>query len=109
MPDIDSTPIAVPYSLADVAPYLHAKADSIMSGLDNLARQLAPMADTWQSPPGSAAPSYEQLQAQWNLAARQLFGDVGDDGLLGQIARVMGINYDNYLEGASVTTNVWRN
>jgi WXG100 family type VII secretion target len=102
MSSIDSIPIAVPTDLEGVGAWLNQQAGTISDELAALANQLAPLQSTWT---GQAATYYEQLQAEWNMAANGLFGP---DGVLGQIATAMGVNWNNYSEAEWNNTKTWQ-
>ena len=102
MPDIESTPIAVPQSLEGAGAYLNSQAAVIADELSALAGQLEPLKSTWT---GSAAGYYEGLQNEWNVAAAGLFAP---DGVLGQIAHAMGVNWGNYGDAEFDNTRTWQ-
>ncbi|HYZ55279.1 MAG TPA: WXG100 family type VII secretion target [Streptosporangiaceae bacterium] len=102
MPDVGSTSIAVPQSLQDVGAQLNAQAAAIADELSALAGQLEPLKSTWK---GSAAGYYEGLQNEWNIAAAGLFAP---DGVLGQIAYAMGVNWSNYSDAEWANTRTWQ-
>ncbi len=92
MPSIDSSSIMVKEELAGAGPWINGQAQTIADELHALLQQLAPIAETWT---GNAASYYFPLQQEWNIAADGL---LGPDGVLGEIAGVMGINWNNYSE-----------
>ncbi|HEY6494949.1 MAG TPA: WXG100 family type VII secretion target [Trebonia sp.] len=98
----DSVPIAVPTDLEGVGAWLNEQAATISDELLALVHQLAPLQSTWT---GQAATYYEGLQAEWNTAANGLFGP---DGVLGQIATAMGVNWNNYADAEISNTKTWQ-
>lgn len=98
----DNIPIAVPSDLEGVGAWLNQQAAAIADELQALANQLAPLEGTWT---GQAALYYEELQAQWNMAATGLFGP---DGVLGQISHAMGVNWANYSDAEWSNTKTWQ-
>lgn len=104
MPGIDDIPITVTHDLGQAGPYLVGKADHCVDDLNELRRRLAPLAETWTR--SQAAAYYQELQAEWDMAAMGLFGP---EGLLSQIARAMNINYGNYENAELSNITTWRN
>lgn len=98
----DSIPIAVPTNLEGAGAYINSQAGAIADELAALARQLAPLQDTWT---GQAAVYYEGLQQEWNRAAEGLFAP---DGVLGQIAHAMNVNWNNYSDAESSNVRTWQ-
>jgi WXG100 family type VII secretion target len=98
----DNIPIAVPTDLEGVGAWLNQQAAAIADELQVLANQLEPLTGTWT---GQSALHYEALQAQWNTAASGLFGP---DGVLGQIAHAMGVNWANYSDAEWSNTKTWQ-
>lgn len=98
----DSAPIAVPTDLEAAGAWLNQQAGAIADELQTLAGQLTPLQGTWT---GQAATYYEGLQAEWNTAAAGLFAP---DGVLGQIAQAMNVNWNNYSDAEWDNTRTWR-
>jgi WXG100 family type VII secretion target len=98
----DSVPIAVPTDLEGAGAYINGQASAIADELAALARQLAPLQGTWTGP---AAVDYEALQQEWNRAAEGLFAP---DGVLGQIAHTMNVNWGNYSDAESSNVRTWQ-
>jgi WXG100 family type VII secretion target len=98
----DSVQIAVPMGLEAAGDYLNARAAAIADQLQTLANQLEPLKATWT---GSASTYYEGLQSEWNTAAAGLFAP---DGVLGQIARAMNVNWGNYSDAEFDNTRTWQ-
>ncbi|MFB6892574.1 WXG100 family type VII secretion target [Kitasatospora sp. NPDC056327] len=98
-----SLPISVQQDLAAAGPFLNAKADEISEQLNSLAAYLNQLPEVWQ---GSASAYYQGLQAEWNLAADGLFGP---EGVLGQIAHAMNVNWANYSEAEWANSSTWKN
>jgi WXG100 family type VII secretion target len=98
----DGTPIAVPTDLEGAGTYINGQASAIADELAALARQLAPLEGTWT---GQAAVYYEGLQQEWNTAAEGLFAP---DGVLGQIAHAMNVNWGNYSDAESSNVRTWQ-
>ena len=98
----DSVQIAVPVDLEAAGNYLNARAAQIADQLHNLAVQLEPIKATWT---GQASTYYEGLQNEWNTAAAGLFAP---DGVLGQIAHAMNVNWSNYSDAEFDNTRTWQ-
>jgi WXG100 family type VII secretion target len=98
----DSTPIAVPTDLEGAGAYINGQAAAIADELSTLAQQLAPLEGTWT---GQAAVYYEGLQQEWNRAAQGLFAP---DGVLGQIAQAMNVNWGNYSDAEASNVRTWQ-
>ena len=98
----DSVPIAVPAELQAAGNYLNVRAAAMSEQLNTLRNQLAPLLDSWS---GQAATYYEGLQREWDVAAAGLFAP---DGVLGQIAHAMNVNWGNYSEAEYDNTRTWQ-
>lgn len=98
----DSTPIAVPADLEGAGAYINGMASAISDELSSLWNQLSPLQGTWT---GSAATYYQGLQEEWNTAAAGLFAP---DGVLGQIANAMNVNWGNYSDAEADNTKTWQ-
>ena len=102
MPDVSSSSMVVPASLAQAGPFINSQAATIEEELNQLKNLLAPLQATWT---GQAQTYYEGLQNEWNMAAEGLFGP---QGILGYIAKAMGVNFYNYEDCESANTQTWR-
>jgi WXG100 family type VII secretion target len=102
VPAADSTPIAVPTDLEASGAYINSQASAIADELAALAQQIEPLQSTWT---GQAATYYQGLQQEWNTAAEGLFGP---DGVLGQIANAMNVNWGNYSDAEASNVQTWQ-
>jgi WXG100 family type VII secretion target len=98
----DGTPIAVPTDLEAAGAYINSQAAAIADELQALAAQLSPLQSTWT---GQAASYYQGLQQEWDVAAAGLFAP---DGVLGQIANAMNVNWGNYSDAEIDNTRTWQ-
>jgi uncharacterized protein YukE len=96
MADIDGTPIYVGEGLAGAGAWLNAKASALADQLEALKGQLMPLQDAWTH--SQAATYYQDMQTEWNIAAEGL---LGPDGVLGQIAHAMHVNWGNYSDAST--------
>ncbi|MCP2263274.1 WXG100 family type VII secretion target [Promicromonospora thailandica] len=103
MSDIDGTTIRVGGDLAAAGSWLNQRADICSEELARLRGQLAPLQESWTE--SQAAEYYQALQQQWNVAADGLFGP---EGVLGQIAQAMNVNWGNYSEAEWANTRSWQ-
>lgn len=103
MADIDGTPIYVGADLQNAGTWLNAQADSCAEDLARLKAQLAPLVEAWTL--STAADYYQGLQQEWNIAADGLFGP---DGVLGQIAKAMHVNWGNYTDAEWSNIKTWQ-
>jgi WXG100 family type VII secretion target len=100
---VESTPISVQLdSLEEVQYWLNDRATIIMDKLQNLASQLDPLEATWS---GKAQEYYFGLRQEWNTAAAGL---LAPDGVLGEIARAMGIVWNNYSQAEWDNARTWQ-
>jgi len=100
---VDSTPISVQLdSLEEVQYWLNDRATIIMDKLQTLASQLDPLEATWS---GKARENYFGLRQEWNSAATGL---LAPDGVLGDIARAMGIVWNNYSQAEWDNARTWQ-
>jgi WXG100 family type VII secretion target len=97
----DETPIAVPTDLEAAGAYISSQAAAIADELAALAAQLQPLQGTWT---GQSAAYYQGLQQEWDVAAAGLFSP---DGVLGQIANAMNVNWGNYSQAEIDNTKTW--
>lgn len=102
---IDTSTLMVGESLSSASTTINGYAAEITGELAKLANLLAPLEDYWT---GVAQQKYEAYQAEWNTAAIALFGDQNSTGLLGEIAAMMGINYNNYSDGEVANVATWQ-
>jgi WXG100 family type VII secretion target len=103
MPDIESSRIEVPLSIAEAPTFLTRTAHQLQDELDALANKLASVKSQWT---GRSGQSYTDVSDLWNADATALFNP--HDGVLKQIAdavRAVGDNYD-HTEDHNVRT--WR-
>ena len=103
MADVDGTPIYVANELSNAGTWLNTQATTCADDLSRLKAQLAPVADAWTQ--SKAADYYQGLQQEWNIAAEGLFGP---DGVLGQIAHAMNVNWGNYSDAEWSNIQTWQ-
>jgi uncharacterized protein YukE len=103
MPDVDGTPIYVSEGLSAAGGWLNSQATTAADDLATLKAQLAPLQDAWTQ--SQAAAYYQGLQQEWNIAAEGLFGP---DGVLGQIAHAMNVNWGNYSDAEWSNISTWK-
>nr|WP_202447252.1 WXG100 family type VII secretion target [Streptomyces sp. SID5468] len=88
--------------LGSAGPTIDKMAGEIAGELHQLIVKLQPLAETWIN--SQASSYYEGLQQEWNTAAEGLFGP---DGVLGQIAVAMNVNFQNYSEAEWANMRTW--
>lgn len=98
----DSVAINVPDELQAAGNYINSRAAAISEQLSTLRNQLAPLLENWT---GQAQTYYEGLQREWDTAAAGLFAP---DGVLGQIAGAMNVNWGNYSQAEFDNTRTWQ-
>ncbi|GLZ16201.1 hypothetical protein Acsp04_64360 [Actinomadura sp. NBRC 104425] len=103
MADVDGTQIYVGEGLATAGGWLNGRAAEIEGQLETLLTKLAPLADAWTK--SQAATYYQDMQLQWNISAEGLFGP---DGVLGQIAHAMNVNWGNYADAEWANIRSWK-
>jgi WXG100 family type VII secretion target len=102
MADISGSILAVPADLEGAGPYINGVAAQIDGELNALKTQLAPLLANWT---GAAQLYYEGLQQEWNIAAAGL---LGPNGVLGQIASAMNLNWNNYTDCEWSNVQTWQ-
>jgi WXG100 family type VII secretion target len=102
VPDIQDTRLQVPPELEMAGTTMNNTASTIDGQLNALKSQLVPLQDHWQ---GAAQQYYEELQAEWNVAADGLFGP---DGVLGEIASALNLSWNNYCDCEWANVRTWR-
>ncbi|MEV6536986.1 WXG100 family type VII secretion target [Streptomyces sp. NPDC051639] len=100
---IDGAQIFVGDSLGSAGAHIQAQAQAIADELGSLKTKLAPLQEAWRE--SQAAGYYQGLQNEWEVAANGL---LGPDGILGQIAHAMNINWANYTEAEGANIQTWR-
>ncbi|MFG2226228.1 WXG100 family type VII secretion target [Streptomyces sp. NPDC048644] len=100
---IDDANLLVRHELQNAGTHINNLSEQIAEELHQLITLLQPIAETWQ---GDAQVYYEGLQQEWNIAAEGLFGP---NGVLGQIAMAMNVNWENYSEAEWANTKTWMN
>lgn len=102
MVDITGSQISVPADLGESGPQVLGIANNIGTELADLQAELAPLAEYWV---GKAADGHKVTQQAWNTASTALMTDVGT---LGDLARTMGTNWTNYVDGEAANTKSWQ-
>ncbi|MEU1302170.1 WXG100 family type VII secretion target [Streptomyces shenzhenensis] len=103
MSDIDGTPIYVGEGLGAAGARLNGQAAAIEELLQHLRSLLAPLEEAWTH--STAATYYQDLKMEWDIAAMGLYGP---DGVLGQIAHAMNVNWANYTAAEEANISTWR-
>ena len=98
----ESSPILVQAELEAAGNYLNGQASAIAEELGQLASYISQLEPLWH---GQAATYYHGLQKEWNIAANGLFGP---DGVLGDIAHAMNVNWGNYSDAEASNVHTWR-
>ncbi|MFC5204634.1 WXG100 family type VII secretion target [Streptomyces kaempferi] len=104
MPDIEGTPIRVGRDLEGASDYLNGQAAHIMGELHALKSRIQSLVDTWNA---QSATDYQMRMHEWDMAAVGLFGSEQEDGVLGEIARAMRINWGNYVGAEEANIKTW--
>jgi WXG100 family type VII secretion target len=103
MPDIESSHIQVPASLAAAPGILTGRAQQLQDELEALAAKISPLHETWTGGSGTAYTDVSQL---WNTDATALFDP--ETGLLKQIANALQVVIENYDLAESTNVRTWR-
>jgi hypothetical protein len=103
MADVDGREIYVGEGLAAAGSWLNGRAADIVGELEALKARLAPLEAAWTK--SQAAGYYQENQLNWNIAADGLFGP---DGVLGQIAHAMNVNWANYEDAEWANIRTWQ-
>jgi hypothetical protein len=102
---VEDSNLKVPTELGDAGPYVRRVAGTIVGQLDTLARELAPLQDTWT---GDASAKFYLLEQHWDMSAKGLFGDgVTYPGIFGDIANRLDVAWYNYVTTQNVNTKQW--
>jgi WXG100 family type VII secretion target len=102
MTNIEGSSLKVGDDLSAAGSTINGMAMDIEDDLNSLLVALGPVAASWT---GAASANYEALQQEWNQAANGLFGP---DGVLGEIAATMNINWNNYAEAEQANIKTWQ-
>lgn len=103
MADVDGTPIYVGEGLGAAGGWINGHAATIAGELENLKKKLTPLQEAWTQ--SQAATYYTAMQTEWDIAAEGL---LGPDGVLGQIAHAMNVNWGNYTEAEWANISGWK-
>ncbi|MEV4346928.1 WXG100 family type VII secretion target [Actinoplanes sp. NPDC049596] len=103
MPDIESSRIEVPTSIAEAPVFLAGFAQQLQDELDALAAKLAPLQAQWT---GGAGQAYTDVQSLWNSDATALFNP--ETGVLKQISDAVRTVSDNYDLAEDHNVRSWR-
>ncbi|WUH90760.1 WXG100 family type VII secretion target [Streptomyces sp. NBC_00433] len=104
MPDIEGTPIRVGRDLEGAGAYLNGQAAHIMGELSALKTRIQSLIDTWNA---QSATEYQGRMHEWDMAAVGLFGSEEEDGVLGEIAHAMRVNWGNYVGAEEANIRTW--
>jgi uncharacterized protein YukE len=94
--------ICVPADLGESGTTVLGIANNIGTEITDLQAKLAPLAQYWV---GTAADGHQVTQQTWNTAATNLMTDVGT---LGDLAKTMGTNWNNYVDTEGANTKSWQ-
>jgi WXG100 family type VII secretion target len=102
--NVDGANLMVKQELANAGTDINNMAQNIADELYNLRNKLQPVlaGGDWT---GDAARYFEGLEAEWNYAANGL---LGPDGVLGEIANAMHVNWNNYSEAEWANSRTWQ-
>ncbi|MFF7475113.1 WXG100 family type VII secretion target [Streptomyces sp. NPDC008092] len=102
--NVDGANLVVRPELAHAGDDINKMAQTIADELYNLNKQLQPVlaGGDWT---GDAQRYFEGLEAEWTYAAHGLFGP---DGVLGEIAHAMHVNWNNYAEAEWSNGRTWQ-
>ncbi|MEU2288332.1 WXG100 family type VII secretion target [Streptomyces sp. NPDC013178] len=100
----EDTPIHVTMALEVAGIHLNNKAQEITDALHNLRARLQPLIDVWVA---QSATNYQMHMHQWDVAAVGLFGGEDVDGVLGEIAHALNINWGNYVSAEEANIKTW--
>jgi len=103
MADIDGSQIYVGEGLGAAGNWLNAKAETVAGELEALRAKLVPLQDAWTK--SQAAAYYQDMQTEWNIGAEGL---LGPNGVLGQIAHTMKVNWGNYTDAEWSNISTWK-
>lgn len=103
MANVDGTQIYVGEGLGAAGGWLNGRAAEIEGQLHTLLAKLAPLEAAWTQ--SQAATYYQDMQLMWNISAEGLFGP---DGVLGQIAHAMNVNWGNYADAEWANVRSWQ-
>lgn len=102
---VEDTQLMVPTSLGEAGPFVRSTATDITLQLEELARQLSMLPETWS---GDQALAFEKLKQDWNLAAMGLFGDgQTQPGILGHVATKLDHAWYVYVTTQQGNTKRW--
>jgi len=102
MTNVDGASLMVAAELEGAGAHINGVAAGLADELKSLAAALQPISETWT---GTASANYEILQQEWNYAAMGLFGP---DGVLGEIAQAMNVNWGNYADAEWSNSQSWQ-
>ncbi|MCD0484783.1 WXG100 family type VII secretion target [Streptacidiphilus sp. ASG 303] len=106
MASVDGTPILVGGGLQPAGQTLESRAQDIENELIALRNKLSPLIDAWSQ--SRAATYYQSCMADWDTAARTLFGSEAEVGVLGTIAAVVRQSWTNYQIEEEANISTWR-
>ncbi|MEV6948848.1 WXG100 family type VII secretion target [Streptomyces sp. NPDC051172] len=102
--NVDGANLMVKPDLASAGTHINSCAQTMADELAALVNKLQPVlgGGDWS---GQAQQYFDGLESEWNYAANGLFGP---DGVLGQIANAMQVNWNNYSEAEYSNTSTWQ-
>jgi WXG100 family type VII secretion target len=104
MVDVASAHVKVPAELQAAGPTLNSAAQTITGELARLQSLLQPLQETWIA---QSATNFEGLMAEWQSAAVHLFGTAEEQGILGEIAQILNVNWGNYVDTEEANIKMW--
>jgi uncharacterized protein YukE len=103
--------LVVTDELATAGSQVNAKAIALSTELNSLQTRLNTLIAQVGADPAWAGVTFDFYtadQIQWNTAAKDLFGETGTDGVLGQIAHILDVNYQSYIDAETTTSSSWQ-
>ena len=100
--DVTTTPIMVSTDMEAQGGILLGKAEDIDQMLAELLTRLRAIEDFWESP---ASREFVPFFNNWNSAASEMFGP---GGVLGQVANVLNVAWNNYTECEFSNVKTWQ-
>lgn len=102
--NVDGANLRVASELEGSGAHISLIAQNIADELHALITKLQPVlaGGGWS---GSAQQYFEGLEAEWNYAANGL---LGPEGVLGEIANAMHVNWNNYSEAEWANSRTWQ-
>jgi uncharacterized protein YukE len=101
MADVSGSLIQVPAGLEELSPQIHSTCAQIADMLTSLNSNLQALKEFWV---GTASNGHTSVHQEWALAEGKLLTDVG---ILGDLGRTSGVNWNNYVDAENANTQSW--